>query len=793
VHFENGAIVVTPQLGAVHPLDYEVCDPRIGGPACDEAIVPGCPSGVSGASCIAPTALPAAAQLSQNAGTYPAKLSGETVSLKLDRVLTPHQNISLRLSAARSYGSNNVSFDSGSPITNNAMSGNGQEDVSTESALLSLTSSITPRLTSHLRAQFSRDLERSLPNTTGTRTHIYGWMKNLGQSSTLPRGTREHRLHLAETMSLNRGRNQWKFGADTLRTWDYDYFPSMYGGGYYFSNIYVNPLTFVPEPSNTNNLKLTPLRAYAHTIMPGWDWDSASWTGPSADLPRYYMQNFGNPVSHPDSNDYAAFVQDTARLTPHLSLSMGVRYDLQTFSKQGLVINPLWAPSGKMPLRGKNFAPRVGIGYAWGNNHPVMVRAGFGIFYIRLPGMYHSAVINNNGLNNSYLFLDNSVAAEHQVLLEHSYPNAVVDCPRGPVTCPLPTSLLDQLPQQIAPGAITTEVSAFAPSFKTPRVLQSSLSLERELPGWFSGTVSYLYVHGVDMIRARDVNLPPPTYYSYPVYDSTGYIFQNTFYNVESFSTWESRYSINPLVRPVPQLGAIDQLESAASSVYHGMTISVRKRMAGGMDFRLAYTWAHAIDDGQDAPATGASAVQNSASTKSEKASSVTDQRQRLSIAMIEETNPFAARQKALAVVFDHWKVAGIMTYGSGRPASAMVSGDPNQDGNTSNDRLSKYGRNSFIGPDYASMDLRLTRKLDLGGRYHLELTAESFNLFNRDNKRDDLSNSGYFNAAGQFVRYTQNAGGTYYPAYYQQPTSLMKPMNAFTPRQMQFSMRLNF
>ena len=250
---------------------------------------------------------------------------------------------------------------------------------------------------------------------------------------------------------------------------------------------------------------------------------------------------------------------------------------------------------------------------------------------------------------------------------------------------------------------------------------------------------------------------------------------------------------INPLLRPIAQLGAIDQLESAASSVYHGMTVSVRKRMSGGMDFRLAYTWAHAIDNGQDAPATGASAVQNSYSTKSEKASSVTDQRQRLSISAIEEPNPFAAGQKALAAMFDHWKISGIMTYGSGRPASAMVSGDPNQDGNTSNDRLSGYGRNSFIGPDYASMDLRLTRKMDLGGRYHLEMTAESFNIFNRDNKRDDLSDSGYYNAAGQFVRYAQKVGGTYYPAYYQQPTSLMKPMSAFAPRQMQVSMRLNF
>jgi len=786
VQFENGSTLVVPQLGAVLPLDYEACDPRIGGSACDQGIVPGCPPPSLGAPpCFEPTVSPAAAQLSQNGGTFPAKLLGETGSLKLDRVLTPHQYLAARLSTARSYGNNNVSFDSGSPITNYAMSGNGEEDVVTESASLSLSGSITPRLTSHLRVQFSRDLEQSFPNTTGTRTSIYSWMDDLGQSSTLPRQTREHRLHLAETLSLNRGRNQWKFGADAMRTWDYDYFPSLYRGEYYFDDISVDPLTFEPM---RGGLYLTPLRAYAHTIMPSWDWDAGSWTGPPANVPRYYMQNFGNPVSHPDSNDYAAFVQDTARLTPKISLSLGARYDLQTFSKKGMLSNPLWPQAGKMPLRRTNFAPRVGIGYAFGNDRPVMVRAGFGIFYTRIPAIYQSSVVNNNGLSDNFLFLDNEDSTQHPVF--PSYPNAAVDCPRGPVACTLPARL--------QPYA-TSELSAFAQDFKTPPVQQASLSLERELAGGFSGTLSYLFVHGLDMIRARDVNLPTPTYYNYPIYDSTGNLVPNAFYNVESFATWQTSYAIscpyppciNPLERPISQLGAIDQFESAASSVYHGMTVSLRKRMSGGLDFRLAYTWAHAIDNGQDAPALGAPAVQNSYSTKSEKASSVTDQRQRLSISAIAEPNPFAAGQKALAATFDHWKISGIMTYGSGRPASAMVSGDPNQDGNTSNDRLSGYGRNSFIGPDYASMDVRLTRTMNLGGRFHLELTAESFNVFNRDNQREELSDNGFYNSAGQFIKYTQP--GTNYPAYYQQPTSLMKPLSAFAPRQMQVSTRLNF
>lgn len=286
VEFDNGQTVVVPQLGLYPtPGDYEICNPAIGGMACDQALV-----------------FASAAQLSTLGGTFHAKLLGETGFLKFDRVLTAHQFLTARLSAARSYGANNVYFDPGSPITFDSISSNGEEDVATESSSLSLISGISPRLTSHLRVQFSRDLEQSFPNTTGPQTSIYSWMEDLGQSSTLPRETREHRLHMAETLSLTRGRNQFKFGADGMVTWDYNYFPSLFGGEYFYDDISVNPFTFVPQEEG---LELTPLRAWAH------------------DVPRYYVQNFGNPVSHPNSNDYAGFLQDTARVTPHFSLSMG--------------------------------------------------------------------------------------------------------------------------------------------------------------------------------------------------------------------------------------------------------------------------------------------------------------------------------------------------------------------------------------------------------------------------------------------------------------------------------------
>lgn len=50
------------------------------------------------------------------------------------------------------------------------------------------------------------------------RTHITNVFDGMGRSSILPRNTREHRLHVAETLSFDQGRNSWKFGGDPLFT-----------------------------------------------------------------------------------------------------------------------------------------------------------------------------------------------------------------------------------------------------------------------------------------------------------------------------------------------------------------------------------------------------------------------------------------------------------------------------------------------------------------------------------------------------------------------------------------------
>ena len=594
VEFLDGSSTVVPQAGTgpYTPGDYEPSD---------QALV-----------------FAAAAQLTSLAGEYPAAQIGNSSYAKLDINLTPRHQLALRVSTTRYWGSNNVFLDPGSPVTYDAKNDNGQETVATETASLSLTSSFTPRWVSHLRAQFSRDQQRSFTNTSNVLVKIPTILDGMGRSNLLPRQTREHRLHLAETFSHDGSRNSWKFGGDGLLTWIYDFFPSQQSGEYLFYPIKVNPFTFAPMEAG---LPLSPLRAYAHEV------------------PHYYLQNFGNSTSRPNTNEYAVFAQDTIRVTDHLAVNLGVRWDLQTFTTAGLLSNPLFPPSGKVPFQPYNFAPRAGFAYSFGKARPLVVRAGYGIFYVRIPQIYNSVIQTDNGITDASLFLNNTDYYDHQVF--PSYPNPLVSCRLNASNCALPAGFTQ---------GVTNDVSAFAPNFLTPRVQQTSLTLEKEVADHTTISVSLLNVRGEHLIRALDVNLPQPTAATYPIFDFTGSIFQGGYYTVDSFATWQFSRTltcpfppcINPLGRPIAQLGAIDEFQSAASSVYNGATLSINRRVARGTYLRVAFTYAHAIDDGQDALVAGQPAtVQNSYAPSAERGPSVTDQRDRLVVAFSTEPRPF--------------------------------------------------------------------------------------------------------------------------------------------------------
>ena len=746
VEFLNGTTQVIPQAGTgpYTSGDFE---------ASDQSLV--CATG---------------AQLTSLAGAYPAGQIGNTAFAKLDINVTPRNQLSFRVNTTRYWGSNNVFLDPGSPVTYDAINNNGEELVSTETANLSLTSSLSTRWISRLRAQYSRDLQQSYSNTNDVLVKIPNILNGIGRSNLLPRQTNEHRFHLAETLNLESSRHSWKFGGDALFTTIYDYFPSQQSGEYLFYPIKVNPFTF--DPMETG-LQLSPLRAYAHEV------------------PHYYLQNFGSAASHPDTKEYAAFAQDTVRLTDHLAVNVGVRWDLQTFTTAGLVSNPLFPPSGKVPFQPYNFAPRAGLAYALGSKRPLVVRAGYGIFFVRIPQIYNSVIQTENGITDSQVFLNNTDYYDHQVF--PAYPNPLVSCPLFAANCSVPAGLTQ---------GVTHEVSAFATNFVTPRVQQSSVALEKEVVSHTTLSLSLINVRGEHLIRALDVNLPQPRLATYPIFDSTGSIFQGGYYTVDSFATWQLSRTldcpwppcINPLGRPIAQLGAIDEFQSAASSNYNGATLSINRRVTRGSYMRLSYTYARAIDDGQDALVAGQPAtVQNSYNPSAERGPSVTDQRDRLVAAFSVEPRPFHRGHELLGRFFNDWKMSTVVNYGSGRPFNATVAGDPNQDSNDLNDRLPGYTRNAFTGPDYATADMRITRIIRLHERYKLNFVAEVFNLTNRDNQRVTITSNGMITSASTFVQSSVTANIAPYPGYYELPSNFMKPNAAYAPRQIQLSTKFTF
>jgi len=743
VEFLDGSSQVTPQpaSGPYAPGDYETTDQDL--------------------------VFAAANQLTSLAGEYPAAQIGNSSFAKLDVNLTPRHQLALGVNTSRYWGANNVFLDPASPVSYDAISNNGEELVDTETANLTLTSAFSPRTISRLRLQFSRDLQQSYSNTADVMVKIPTILDGMGRSNILPRQTREHRLHLADTISVEGSRNSWKFGGDALFTKIFDFFPSQQSGEYLFYPIKVDPYTFEPVEAG---MQLTPLRAYAHEV------------------PHYYLQNFGSSTSHPDTNEYAAFAQDTIRVTNRLALNLGVRWDLQTFTTAGLLSNPLFPPSGRVPFQPYNFAPRAGFAYSFGDKRPLVVRGGYGIFFVRIPQIYNSVIQTENGITNSHLFLNNADYYDHQVF--PSYPNPVVSCPLDAVSCALPSGFTQ---------GVTHEVSAFATNFVTPRVQQSSLTVEKEVVDRTTVAVSLLNVRGEHLIRALDVNLPQPTALEYPIFDSTGSIFQGDYYTVDSFATWQFSRTlecpwppcINPLGRPIADLGSINEFQSAASSMYNGATLSINRRVARGTYARFSYTYARAVDDGQDALVAGQPAtVQNSYNPSAERGPSVTDQRQRLVVAFSAEPRPFHRGHEMLGHFFNDWKFSTVVNYGSGRPFNATVAGDPNQDANALNDRLPGYRRNAFTGPDYATTDLRVTRTIRFHERYKLNLVAESFNLFNRENQRVAITSNGMIASASSFVQDSVTANIAPYPGYYQLPGNFMKPSAAYAPRQIQLAVK---
>ena len=163
----------------------------------------------------------------------------------------------------------------------------------------------------------------------------------------------------------------------------------------------------------------------------------------------------------------SGFVEDTIRLKPNLSVSLGLRYYWQNYFHD----DP------------NNLAPRFGFAWAPTKNSKTVLRGGAGVFYDRSGPRPIGDLLHFNGLNLLRFILSNP---QNPPFL-FSYP----------VT-----------PAQLA-GA-PTSVVVLDPRLRIPYTVQYSMGIERQVTAKSTFSATYVGSRGIDLFRSRDINAPPP-------------------------------------------------------------------------------------------------------------------------------------------------------------------------------------------------------------------------------------------------------------------------------------------
>jgi hypothetical protein len=121
------------------------------------------------------------------------------------------------------------------------------------------------------------------------------------------------------------------------------------------------------------------------------------------------------------------------------------------------------------------------------------------------------------------------------------------------------------------------------------------------------------------------------------------------------------------------------------------------------------------------------------------------------------------------------FKFSSLVSIESGRPFTVFTGFDANNDGNPFSDRPGVLGRNTLIGPGFASVDMRVARPIKIMERLGSEFSVDFYNLFNRVNIR----NINTFYGSADLSLPPVASFGT--------------PSEVFNPRQIQFALKLKF
>jgi hypothetical protein len=468
---------------------------------------------------------------------------------------------------------------------------------------------------------------------------------------------------------------------------------------------------------------------------------------------------------------HAAYVQDDFRLSPKLTLNLGIRWEFTTprterfnqlanFDYGGVV--PLRAPG--LDLRGvlsypgtggvprsqqnsdwNNFAPR--IGFAWRAMSKVVVRGGFGISYA--PSQYNTGAGGTSGF---------SAVSTVVTALDGVTPIRQFSNPFPQVIEPTGNTL----------GAATLLGQGVAFVNRTERVPyteQWNLNIQREIVRNLVVSGAYVGSHGVKLPANRELDQLAPQLLA--LGDGLRRQVPNPFFGQIAAGVLSSAtVSQAQLLRPYPHFNNVTATESNwGNSIYHAFQATAEKRFSHGFTFLASYSFSKLIDDVDSVfagEATAATGIQNWSNLRNERSISPVDQTQSLVISHIWEL-PFPKGQGFMKL-FEGWNMQGVTSFQDGpalgisqsnNTAFAQVgilrpnrsSHNPGLGGRATVDRWFDtsvfsapppyaYGSSPRIisglrGNGTRNFDLAFAKKTRIKEKYSIEFRSEFFDIFN--------------------------------------------------------------
>jgi hypothetical protein len=464
----------------------------------------------------------------------------------------------------------------------------------------------------------------------------------------------------------------------------------------------------------------------------------------------------------PIYNNYSAFVQDAWRLNPRLTLTYGLRYEINPcaserdgrmpatiFGLDNLATATLAPPDTRFyETTYGNLAPRLGFSYQVSRTRETVVRGGFGKFY-----------------DLGYHFLGSAFGPS---LFPYGRRSDFTSLPLG-------SPLLSAQPPPPSTNPPYARVFAYEANYRLPYTLQYSLGVEQPLGA--AGTLSLSYV------GARGRRLP----------------------------------RLESLRNATPSFQRIDLVTNQGFSNYNALQAQFRRRLSRGLQALVSYTYGKSLDTVSEEGITNLQAASSRYDVRRDYGPSTFDVRHAVNAALSYDLPSLFRSGPGHALLRD-FALDASLGYRTATPVNVLTAQDPLGLGLTNvsrpdlvpgvplyiedpalpggrrfnpaafdaatpaaERRQGTFGRNVMRGFPFFQLDLGLRRGIAINQRLHLQARVDAFNVLNRAN----FANPNGTLTSPSFGRATQmlNTGLAGLTAIYQNGG----------PRSLQLSMKLNF